>query len=108
MIYDVILFGILGILGICLLLLWTATNHQAAASNFNLLWALPTHVIVFFAYIRKRRWVEKYFLVVAILCGLLLIAWPLLPQKLHYFLIPFVVAIGVRAYTQHRVRKQAR
>ena len=104
--FDSILFGVLGILGIALLLLWTATSHQAAAKNFNMLWAWPTHIVVAFAVFRHRSWLRKYFLVVAILTAGLLISWPLLPQKLNYFLVPFVMAIGIRAYTQFRVRKE--
>ncbi|HWA35387.1 MAG TPA: DUF4105 domain-containing protein, partial [Cyclobacteriaceae bacterium] len=45
--FDVIVFGVVGLIGILLLILWTATDHAAAAKNFNLLWALPTHVFVF-------------------------------------------------------------
>lgn len=104
--FDAILFGILGFLGICLFLLWTATSHHAAAKNLNLLWALPTHLIAAFAFIRQPKWLAAYFLAVAILTCVLLLSWPVLPQKLHYALIPFVVAIGVRAFTQYKIRKQ--
>ena len=107
MYFDGFLFSILGILGICLLLLWTATSHQAAAKNFNLLWALPTHLIAVVALRRQPRWLEKYFLSVTVITMLLLVTWPVLPQKMNYSLIPLVVAIGVRAYTQYRIRKLA-
>jgi hypothetical protein len=106
MYFDGIVFSVVGLLGVCLVLLWTATNHQAAAKNFNLLWALPTHVVAVFAFGRQPRWLEKYFLFVTLLTGLLLICWPLLPQKMNYSLIPLVIAIGLRAYTQYRVRRQ--
>lgn len=105
--YDVFLFSVLGVLGLCLLLLWTATSHHAAAKNFNLLWALPTHLVAVIAFARRPAWLQKYFLVVMVLTGLLLISWPVLPQKLHYSLIPFVIAIGIRAYVQYRVSKPA-
>src|SRR5690606_30520131 len=75
--FDSVLFGVLGVLGIVLLLLWTATNHQAAARNLNLLWALPTHLIAAIAFVRQPRWLKPYFLVVAVLSGLLLITWPI-------------------------------
>ena len=106
MIFDGIVFGVVGFLGVCLVLLWTATNHQAAAKNFNLIWALPTHLIAVIAFIRQPKWLKTYFLITLVLCGILLISWPLLPQKLHYTLIPFVVALGLRSYIQYRVRKQ--
>lgn len=108
MLFDGIMFGVLGFLGICLLLLWTATSHQAAAKNFNLLWALPTHLVAVIAFIRQPKWLEKYFLTVLILSGLLLMAWPVIPQKLNYALVPLVLAIGLRSYTQYQVRKSVR
>jgi hypothetical protein len=102
---DVTLFAVVGFLGLLLLLLWLATDHKAAAKNFNLLWALPTHLIAAFAFIKNPRWLEKYFLVIAILSVLLLMSWAVLPQKLHYSLIPFVMAIGLRSYTQYWIRR---
>jgi hypothetical protein len=106
--FDGLLFGVLGFLGVCLVLLWTATSHDATAKNFNILWALPTHLIAVIAFIRQPKWLKKYFLMVAILSGLLLIAWPVIPQKLHYALIPLVLAIGIRSYMQYRIRKPVR
>lgn len=103
--FDAVVFTILGLLGIVLVLLWTSTNHQAAAKNFNLLWALPTHLIAVTAFVRQPAWLRKYFLGVLIVTALLLITWPFLPQKLNYSLIPLVVAIGLRAFTQFRIRK---
>lgn len=105
--FDSVLFSVLGVLGILLLLLWTATSHQAAAKNLNLLWALPTHLIAAFAFIRQARWLKPYFLAVAILSGLLLVMWPMLPQMLHYSLIPLVMAIGIRSVVQFRIRQLA-
>src|SRR5690606_2535948 len=40
---DIALFGISGAIGLLLLILWAFTDHQAAARNLNLLWAVPTH-----------------------------------------------------------------
>ena len=106
MAFDAVLFGALGFLGICLLLLWTATSHQAAAKNFNLFWALPTHALAVIAFFQQPRWLKVYFLAVAVLTVLLLITWPLLPQKLNYSLLPFVMAIALRAFTQFFVRRR--
>lgn len=107
MLFDNVLFGAVGLLGVALLLLWTCTNHHAAAKNLNLLWALPTHLVAVIAFKRPPKWLGLYFTAVTVLCGLLLITWPILPQMLHYSLIPFVMAIGVRAFTQARLLKPA-
>lgn len=51
-----------GFLGILMLIMWFATDHQTCAQNFNLLWALPTNVFFIF---RKKQY--KYALVAIIL-----------------------------------------
>jgi hypothetical protein len=96
--FDLILFTVLGLVGVVLLLLWTSTDHKAAASNFNLLWALPTHLLVW-GLLKKAPsvFIKNYFLVAAIITGLLLITWAILPQQINVFLVPLVVAILVRA-----------
>jgi hypothetical protein len=104
--FDITLFSIVGLVGLLLLLLWIATDHRAAAKNFNLLWALPTHIIAVFAFIRQPKWLRYYFGAVVVLEILLLISWPFLPQKLHYALIPLVMAIALRAFIQFRLRRR--
>jgi len=102
--FDLILFGSLGLLGVLLFLLWTATDHQAAAYNFNLLWALPTHLAVVMIYRSTSGvWLKKYFLFTTLLCALLLMGWLFLPQQLHIFLIPFVAAVMARAFVIYRL-----
>ena len=103
---DILLFTVLGLIGILLLGLWVGTDHRAAAKNLNLLWALPTHLVVVVAFIKNPKWLKDYFLIVAGLSVALLLAWPLLPQKLHYALIPLVMAVAVRSFTQYQIRKQ--
>jgi hypothetical protein len=107
-IVDVIIFSVLGVLGILFLLLWVATDHRAAAKNLNLLWALPTHLMAVFAFIKNPKWLMNYFLAIAVLSVLLLVTWPILPQKLHYALIPLVMTVGLRAFTQYYIRKHQR
>jgi len=106
--FDAAFFSILGAVGLLLLLLWVATSHKAAANNLNLLWALPTHLIAVFAFIRQPRWLEKYFLVTAIICLVLLISWPLLPQKMNLALVPIAMTGALRAITQYSIRRKAR
>ncbi|MBX2965297.1 MAG: DUF4105 domain-containing protein [Cyclobacteriaceae bacterium] len=100
---DAIVFGIIGLIGLLLLLLWVATDHRAAASNMNLLWALPTHVVVAFLLFKPRKWVKKYFTGVLFLNILLLITWAWLSQTLHYSLTPVVIALTMRAYVRFKL-----
>jgi hypothetical protein len=93
-----------GLVGILLLLLWTATDHKAAANNFNLLWALPTHLIAAIFFIKNPGWLKQYFLIAFLICALTLIFWFILPQKLNYTLIPLVGALCIRGFVQYRLR----
>jgi hypothetical protein len=103
--FDVLLFGVAGLLGMLFVFLWFATDHKAAMNNLNILWALPTHTIAVLAFIRQPAGLKKYFLVTAIIAVLLLLSWPFLPQQLHYALIPVVIMLAIRAYAQYKLRK---
>ncbi|HPW61416.1 MAG TPA: DUF4105 domain-containing protein [Cyclobacteriaceae bacterium] len=98
--FDIIVFSVVGWIGVLLLLLWTATDHQAAAKNFNLLWALPLHAIAGIILLKKspQLWLVKYFSGVAILLVATLAFWFLLPQQLNIFLIPIVIALIIRSW----------
>jgi hypothetical protein len=101
--FDYSLFTVTGLIGLLLFLLWTATDHRAAANNMNLLWAIPLHLIAVIGMMRNKVWVRPYFQVIVVLNGVLLIAWPWLPQMLHYSLIPVTAALAFRAYAQFKL-----
>lgn len=105
--FDCILLSVTGLLGLLLITLWFATDHKAAANNLNILWALPTNIVAVFAFIKQPRWLKNYFLVVATESALLLVFWFLLPQKIHYSLVPLVVALAVRYFVQYTIRKNS-
>ncbi|MBB5282639.1 hypothetical protein HNQ92_000760 [Rhabdobacter roseus] len=103
--FDVALFSIAGWVGVLLLFLWTATDHRAAANNFNLLWAFPLHALAAIFLLRKQFYplLSNYFRVFGILSVATLLLWFVLPQRLNVYLIPFVVALGVRAFTMAKL-----
>lgn len=102
--FDATLFSLAGAIGLLLVFLWFGTDHKAAAKNFNMLWALPTHLIAVVTFIKSPGWLKHYFLGVSILMALLLIAWTFLPQALNSALFPVVIALGVRAFAQYAFR----
>lgn len=102
--FDIILFATTGIIGILLLFLWFLTDHSAAAKNFNLLWAVPTHLIAAVVLLKSWSWLKMYFFGTCILAIITLLSWTFLPQMLHYALIPFVVILGLRSFTQFYFR----
>jgi hypothetical protein len=95
--FDSIFFGIMGVIGLLLFVLWFFTDHKAAAVNFNLLWALPTHIVVAVALFKNRKWLSGYFLITGIVSTATLLFWAVLPQQLNYFLIPVVISIMLRS-----------
>jgi hypothetical protein len=98
--FDVVMFSIAGWLGLLLFILWVATDHKAAANNFNVLWAFPLHAVAAPMLFRLKYsgFVKKYFTVTAIVLLATLLLWAFLPQQLNVFLIPVVIALAVRAF----------
>ncbi len=103
--FDMLLLGAFGLVGCLLFFLWFFTDHQAAAVNFNLLWAFPLHLIVAFALFKNRKWLIQYFLIISISLVLLLLLWFTLPQQLNVFLIPLVIVLLMRSSLNYYLRK---
>ncbi len=103
--FDAVLFSVVGLAGVLLVLLWTATDHQAAAKNLNLLWAVPFHVVAAVLLFSPRfyTFVAGYFMITGILSWFTLLLWFFLPQELNVFLIPFNIVLGIRGYTISRL-----
>jgi hypothetical protein len=45
---STLLLAVTGLLGCLIFVMWFATDHQGCANNFNLLWCLPTNIIIAF------------------------------------------------------------
>jgi hypothetical protein len=97
-VFDIILFLITGLLGCFLLFMWFGTDHKACTANYNLLWALPTHLLVVFALRKKPRWLQKYLNVCIVVHILTLLLWFWLPQQFNIALIPVVVLLLQRSW----------
>lgn len=101
---DIVLFTIIGLVGSLLTLLWLATDHNAAARNMNILWALPTHFLAGLLLIKKEKkpWLKNYFLFSSVLGLLLVVCWSFLPQQMHTSLIPIVLLLSVRGFYNYK------
>jgi hypothetical protein len=97
-IVDFLLFFALGLAGLLLLFMWFGTDHKVCANNYNLLWALPTHVLMAFFIYQNRPWVKQYFRVVFWLTLILAVAWFVLPQQMNNALLPLVLLIVYRSW----------
>ena len=95
---DLSLFAITGCIGVFLLLLWFATDHQATAYNYNLLWACALNIL-FIPSIRKSRLNNRglsYLKFLVLLLSLMGLHWITGVQSFAIGLIPLLIAISVR------------
>ena len=95
--FDGLVFFITGVLGIIIILMWTATDHSMCKNNFNLLWAWPMHAVMAFFISGKKRWVQLYFTFTAIGYLLVLLLWFFLPQQMNPGLIPILILLIYRS-----------
>ncbi|MFS4483070.1 DUF4105 domain-containing protein [Hyunsoonleella sp. 2307UL5-6] len=97
-ILDIILFGLTGLAGIIILLLWFATDHQTTQNNYNLLWANPLNIILLYQVFKNKlsRWFNKYLKFLVILLCLLVFHWLSGVQVFAIGLIPLLLGIIIR------------
>ncbi len=98
---DGLLFFSTGLLGVLLIFMWVGTDHSMTKNNYNLLWALPSHLVISFFINSKKNWVKKYFGFTIIAILITLISWFFLPQQMNNALIPFVGLLIFRATVRY-------
>jgi hypothetical protein len=96
-IFDISYFLILGLVGCFILFMWFGTDHELCRDNYNLVWALPTHVVMSFFILKKMPFVKKYFAITAILSSLFLLSLPVLPQEMNPAFLPLIVLSAIRS-----------
>ncbi|MEM7548120.1 MAG: DUF4105 domain-containing protein [Bacteroidota bacterium] len=106
--FDFVFFLVLGIAGIILCFIWFATDHHAAANNYNVVWALPTHVLIAGLLISRKydRVLTIYFYLTLGISIILLLSWNFIPQQLHTANIPIVLAVALRSIHIIKFRKK--
>lgn len=106
-VFDFLLFLILGLIGILILFMWFGTDHAMCKNNFNLLWALPTHLPVAFLLLGERKWLKYYFNFTFFCMMALVLVYFLLPQQFNTAFYPIVAIIMIRtAYLSLKEKKQ--
>ena len=95
---DLVLFGILGIIGLVLTALWVGSDIPSTKWNWNILWAFPGHLALVWGLTRKelQPWVRKYLLFALILADAAVVFWILGWQSFHPSLIPLMLVIILR------------
>ncbi len=106
---DRIIYVTFGLIGLIVLLLWFATDHDATAGNLNILWANPLFLIYVFI-LSKPRSSFKSILQYAILIPLVIVivGWHWMPQQYNPAFIPLAGIALVRflaGEARFRIRK---
>jgi hypothetical protein len=96
-IFDTMFWFTLGLAGLVLFLLWVATDHSTTKYNWNILWALPTHLLFFWRR-RHTELTENYFMATGAIALLLLIFWGFIPQDLPETALPIVVLVVIKSF----------
>ena len=99
---DTTIFFIAGLLGLLFLFMWFGTEHLTCKNNYNLLWALPTHVVMAFLS-TNRAWVRRYFAIASLLAAFSAVLWFTgFPQQPPQVLLPFFLLLTWRAWVRSR------
>lgn len=91
--FDAVWFAITGLVGCLLLFLWFGTDHNTTQLNCDLLWAVPTNLIV--SVLLWKRSNSKvligYLIFLLACCLLLLFGWKYMPEEMNSSVFPLVV-----------------
>jgi hypothetical protein len=96
---DILLYGVTGIIGLLLLILWFGTDHLSAY-NFNLIWAMPLNLVALIFLFKENRapvW-KFYYLGYGMILMLNIVFRELLPQHLHMALVPLALGLAIRSF----------
>lgn len=97
--FDVGVFFVYGFLGVFFLSLWAFTTHYSVPKNLNVLWLMPTHLVVALLMMRNNKpsWLSIYMMLTLAAMLLLLLGWKWNPQPYNVAVIPLLLLIANRA-----------
>lgn len=94
---DTTLFVVAGLIGVFLLFCWFGTRHWVLKDNWNMAWAWPTHLFVWFLPALLQR---MYWRITAIALALFLLGMWFLPQEFPSVVVPLLVFLMLRAWAR--------
>jgi Domain of unknown function (DUF4105) len=107
LVFDIVFFSVLGLLGIMMTYLWIARIDDVCRNNMNVLWAIPTHLIAVFFIRKTAGWIKYYFLATAFVAMVLLIGFPFWWQRMNNAVLPLLILIIFRSFMIYLNRKHA-
>lgn len=95
---DVLFFGAVGLAGVVVWFLAFVSEHEVTRRNLNVVWALPTHLLLAGALALgwSGRFVRGYLLASGAAALVLALGWPLWPQDFHAAALPLVLTLALR------------
>jgi len=93
--FDRVFLTLLGLSGVVMLFLWLATSHWVTAWNADLLWALPTHLMVAIWW-KRASWLGAYLRISAVIMAMGLILQLLVLQSIPPAMTPLVAVLAWR------------
>ena len=106
-IIDFVIFLFIGFIGFILFFLWFFTDHTAVVKNWNLMWAVPTHLVLAFWVFKKSKsaFLKYYFLATGLLAFSVIPFWLVIPQRFELAYIPLILIVFLRSYQMFRYHK---
>lgn len=103
--FDVFFFFLLGIIGLLMTNLWFFTHHWTTAANLNLLWALPTHLLIALVLLfnKRSRFLKGLLIVTAGIQLLFILFHTFMPQQFQLGVILLSITVLIRAVTRYIV-----
>ena len=96
--FDGLLLLAAGLSGVAIAAMWIGSAHDVIGPNWNLLWAVPLHVIAAVWVVQRPqlKWLRVYLALAALLAAAAALTWPILPQGMPVALWPVAGLLALR------------
>ncbi|MFC2086662.1 DUF4105 domain-containing protein [Bacteroidota bacterium] len=98
-VFDKFFFGALGILGLFILFLWFGTEHEVMRYNPDILWAIPSHIIIVFLLKSKyQKLIKYYFFITFVVGAMLILSWIFISGYYNAGVFPLLCIVSLRSF----------
>ncbi len=104
--FDRLFLGLIGFIGLFLLVMWVATLHHVTSANWNIAWALPTHLLVAIGW-KRLPWLQTYLQWAAVWTVGAILLQLVVSQATPPTMIPLLVAFAIRMWAIQRTMRSA-
>lgn len=96
--YNRFIFFITGLVALLICFLWFISKHEVTGDNYNLMWALPSYILLALLPIKAHKnIVIKTIIVLSVISSLaFVLGWFIIPQHLPPMVFPIVLLLLIR------------